>query len=477
LAYLALGDAYLEIGNRAASFEAIKKAKAYSGRATEKERLYIDAQYASRIERDANKRFLILKKLVDKYPKEKDAHYELGFYYRDRGMYKETALEYQKALELDPDYGPALNMLAYTYSDLGDYAKAVETFEKYAVANPEDANPVDSMAEQYFRMGDLDTAIAKYNEALEIQPNFGCESRLAYIYALKQEYAETMRLIEGFTARAPSAGLKAEGYIWMAMYDYLAGKRDKAFEDLRQAEVWSDKAGNELRKSFSYAISGWIYFELGGPERFEDLAQRAFDIIFVLFPDSENMKATYNHYLGLVDLKRGKIESAKARLKKIESVVAFLSDEGALLGKTESQVTYDWLHAEILIAEGSPDQAIEIFENIVYPPVPNLQLESIGPDNWPFIKDTLPRAYLKKGDIDGAIAEYERMIVFDPKGQDRRLIHPKYRYLLGKLYEEKGEVAKAIEQYEAFLELWKDADPGLPELEDAKKRLASLQSN
>jgi len=34
--------------------------------------------------------------------------------------------------------------------------------------------------------------------------------------------------------------------------------------------------------------------------------------------------------------------------------------------------------------------------------------------------------------------------------------------------------AKAIEHYEKFLKLWKDADPGIVEVEDAKKRLAAL---
>jgi len=40
---------------------------------------------------------------------------------------------------------------------------------------------------------------------------------------------------------------------------------------------------------------------------------------------------------------------------------------------------------------------------------------------------------------------------------------------------EKGNKTKAIEHYEKFLDLWKDADPGIPEVEDAKRRLAGLQ--
>ena len=50
-------------------------------------------------------------------------------------------------------------------------------------------------------------------------------------------------------------------------------------------------------------------------------------------------------------------------------------------------------------------------------------------------------------------------------------------YMLGKIYEKKGWKGKAIEFYEKFLELWKDADPGIAEVEETKMRLAVLNNN
>ncbi|MGB7296889.1 MAG: hypothetical protein WBC70_14995 [Candidatus Aminicenantales bacterium] len=55
------------------------------------------------------------------------------------------------------------------------------------------------------------------------------------------------------------------------------------------------------------------------------------------------------------------------------------------------------------------------------------------------------------------------------------LIHPRYYSSPGKLYEQKSHKKKAAVQYRRFLDLWKEADPGLPEVEDARARLAAIR--
>ena len=53
--------------------------------------------------------------------------------------------------------------------------------------------------------------------------------------------------------------------------------------------------------------------------------------------------------------------------------------------------------------------------------------------------------------------------------------YPRAFYIKGKAYEEMGKPELAIENYEALLELWKDADDKIPERQDTIKRLAALK--
>jgi tetratricopeptide (TPR) repeat protein len=48
-------------------------------------------------------------------------------------------------------------------------------------------------------------------------------------------------------------------------------------------------------------------------------------------------------------------------------------------------------------------------------------------------------------------------------------------YKLGKIHEEMNNIETAKKEYAKFLDLWKDADPGIAEVDDARKRLARLK--
>jgi hypothetical protein len=56
-------------------------------------------------------------------------------------------------------------------------------------------------------------------------------------------------------------------------------------------------------------------------------------------------------------------------------------------------------------------------------------------------------------------------------------IYAKSSYMLGRIAEQTIDRVKSCENYQKFLNLWKDADPGLPEVADAKKRLVGLKSS
>ena len=78
--------------------------------------------------------------------------------------------------------------------------------------------------------------------------------------------------------------------------------------------------------------------------------------------------------------------------------------------------------------------------------------------------------------MDGARRTYEK-IVSQLTSKWSGDIYVMSFYMLGRIAEQTGETAKARGHYQKFLDLWKDADPEIPEVEDAKKRLAAVQGS
>jgi tetratricopeptide (TPR) repeat protein len=260
--------------------------------------------------------------------------------------------------------------------------------------------------------------------------------------------------------------------MWRGFYRYWLGQAGQALSDLQVATELAKSVANEEWIGNIHRVLGWIYYDRGELERSRESFKIWLDMRQDIYPYRTQYNTAYTDFcFGLLDVKEGQTASAKLRLEKIKSLLPDID-----VYKDEIKFYHDLLLGEILLSEGFIDEAIAIGENASpLGSFSSMHVPSILAHNYPFQKDVLARACIIKGETEKAIAEYERFITFDPNTKERYLIHPLYHYRLAKLYEEKGWQGKAIEQYEKFLELWKDADPGTSEVEDAKARLASLQ--
>ncbi len=131
------------------------------------------------------------------------------------------------------------------------------------------------------------------------------------------------------------------------------------------------------------------------------------------------------------------------------------------------------MRGELLLAEGKLADATSVFVRCNEPEFLMTDLMRGALFNVSYPVDGLARTYLAQGKRDAAIAEYERLVSPDPNQRARLLIRPLDRYRLGVLYQEAGENKKAVEQFDRFLAIWKDADPDIPELADARARRAA----
>jgi tetratricopeptide (TPR) repeat protein len=129
----------------------------------------------------------------------------------------------------------------------------------------------------------------------------------------------------------------------------------------------------------------------------------------------------------------------------------------------EDRAAFNILKGEIELAKGNHDKAVELFETAYTLKSDNYTLESLA------------QGYLMSHDLEQAIQKYEELVSEKSLGWEAQECWIQAHYLLGKIFEEKGDVEKAIQYFQRFFDIWKDADPDIPILIEAKKRLAKLK--
>jgi tetratricopeptide (TPR) repeat protein len=151
--------------------DALKKAKSLASKCIGDECLVITFLVGSQ-EANVLPAISAMNDLLARRPKDKHVLYLSGEWLYFQQDYDHAKKSWIKALEIDPDFPPALNMLGYVYveGENPEPQKAVEYLKHYAKVLPDQGNPQDSLGEVLRMTGDDAGSLAHYAEALQIDP-------------------------------------------------------------------------------------------------------------------------------------------------------------------------------------------------------------------------------------------------------------------------------------------------------------------
>jgi len=94
-----------------------------------------------------------------------------GTAYLMEGEAKQAIADYDRAIELRPDYALAYNNRGAAYASMGEYDLAIADFARTIEMRPDDAGGHFNRGASYFHQGESDLAIADFGRAIELTPD------------------------------------------------------------------------------------------------------------------------------------------------------------------------------------------------------------------------------------------------------------------------------------------------------------------
>lgn len=436
----------------------VGRALKYSDRATEAERVLIKA-VAAYVSGDYPTAIKDFEKLAAAQPDDKFAPFWLGtIYYKQLQQPEQGIRQLTRAIEIDPLFKPAYNLLAYSYNAIGDFEKSIWAIDKYISIPPEEANPYDTRGDLYAWNGKIDQAIESYRKALRVKPDFYMSLfKLGDMYVYKREYARAEICYKDLSSW-PDKWTRSAGRFCLGLIPAYQGKLEEALRvlddglaaDRMESYKGDPHAGKYFMKANIYLMRK--DFDLALKEAMADVE--------ALKTVDPNDPVYDRDFYCFVLARAGRIAQAEQIAEAIRRDIG---------GKHE---TYMWRYwsalAALELARENAGAALAYLEKAA--------ASNKDAGSFYSYRALLGQAYLKAGRLGEAVASFEKnLTTYD---QDRIFSVPgciEDHYLLGTAYEMSGWTSKAVEKYQEFLEIWKDADPGISEIDDARQRLARLR--
>jgi eukaryotic-like serine/threonine-protein kinase len=416
MAYATLGVAYGNLTQQNLSEENLRKAFDLKDRASERERFYISAHYYDEAMGDADKTVEIYEEWKKTYPRDNVPRDNLSLRYDGMGQFEKALANASEAMRLDPKDSYAYQNLASDYERLNRYDEAKAVLDKA--------------------------------EAQNITLTGG-RIALFEIAFIQNDEATMQRQLEASKGKALEAillSIKAQG-------QYFQGKAQSAGQTYRQDVELAERLGMKEFAAQSIIAQAQFEAEIGNPAGARQAASKA---------------------LGMAT-DRGTRSAAAILLARTadvngsEKLAADLAREFA----SDTGLNSVWLpvaRASNEIRRDNPAKAIALLE-----PAHAYELGS-GPYGYGYYWPNYVRgqAFLKAHDGAKAAAEYQKIL--DHRGVDAT--NPLFTLAhleLGRAYGLQGDTTRAKTAYQDFFAAWKDADPDIPLLKQAKAEYAKVQ--
>jgi eukaryotic-like serine/threonine-protein kinase len=420
LAHAALGFTYGLLNQPALSAESNRKAYELRNRASDREKFFITATYETQVTGNLEEALKTGESWVQAYPREKPPHGILGaFVYPTFGKYEKGVEVAKQLVEIDPDFAIGYLQLAFNTQFAGRVDEAGKVLQRASERKLE----IPELAAQRY-----DVAFLKGDQAgMDREETLAQPAADDLVYdreGFVSAYAGHLKKAKLMAQRAESLnqepdqrGKKALFEIGPALWDALFGNMSAARSEARAGVDLAMDRDVEYGAAFALALSG---------------------------------------------------ESAQSRTLAKDLETRFPQDT-AVKG-----FYLPAIRALLELGGGQPSKAIELLE--ISRPVdrgvpPSVAPAFIGPFYTVYVRGL---AYLAAHQGPQAAAEFQTIkdgrdiVVSDPIGA---LAHLQ----MGRALVLSGDKTKAKTAYQDFLLLWKDADPDIPILAQARKEYANLE--